>query len=137
MRNFPKENYVIFKNQGADGQGVAFKVEEFEKLTFALDTSSSAAMTIKALISTQETEPDWSASQSATNQYSYARITSLGTGTTVAGATGIVLSGTDVHDTYTVELGSGAVRWINFDLSGYSAGQIDELALFPVNNTLR
>ena len=53
MRNFPKENYIVFDLQGADGNGVAFNVEEFEKLIFGLDTSSSAAMTIKALISVQ------------------------------------------------------------------------------------
>jgi len=136
MRNIPStENYVIFLNKAATGTGTAFPIQQFKDLMLSLDTSGSADMTIKIQVSNQLSQPDFSASQSASNQWAYAEIQNIDDHALIAGGTGIVASGTDLHKMYSV-VPKGPFRWLCATITARSAGTLTQLALTPSTDTL-
>lgn len=100
--------------------GTSLLVEDYDHIVLTLDTASSASGTVKFQISMQDGLPDFSASQSATNQWDYVEIVDLEDGTIIDGDTGVALAGTDDHRHFEANI-SGA-RWICATITAYTAG---------------
>ena len=105
------------------GPGVALDVEQYKCVRFQLATQSSAAGTLKFAISSSEIQPDFSISPSYTNRYSFVQIVDYAQGNTIPGATGIVLTGTDVVANY--EVNTNLIKWICPIMTAHSAGTWD------------
>lgn len=103
--------------------GTWMEVSDFRKLILALDTSGSANMTIIAYGSVQEAKPDLSASASVTNQYAPISLYDIDSGAAIAGSTGIVLTGTDVHKIY--QINTDGLKWFNLSVTARSGGTVD------------
>ncbi|NCU39995.1 hypothetical protein EOL99_03840 [Candidatus Falkowbacteria bacterium] len=80
--------------------------------------------TVKIAISDQEDMPNFNASASETNRWSYAQIKDLADGSSVNGATGITVSGT-IHRLF--EINSNKIRWVCPIVSSYVAGDLTSL----------
>ena len=111
--------------------------EEFRTQDIQFFTSGSANLTVKVAISSGvqpslETSasmdlPHFGATISITNPYSLADIIALdATNTTIAGATGIVASGTDLAKTY--EVNTNLQKYMTLLLTAWSAGRITAIA---------
>ena len=83
---------------------------DFKTIDLFVSTSGSATLTLALAVSMGAAEskqtsprksyPNMGATVSVSNPYSFAQLTDLNNGTEITGATGIVLTGTDVEDQY-------------------------------------
>lgn len=128
-----EEVKTILAQAAATGAGAAMDVTDFRHLELAIDTNNNASMTIKVYGSIQELPPTWTSSQSYTNQWSPIQIIDLNDQSTVTGATGIVLSGTDTHRMFEVNV--NGLKWVNVIVTAYSAGNVTA-QLKPFNDNL-
>lgn len=86
----------------------AFNVADFVHVGFTV-ANTGATGTLKFACSMQETAPTFSSTQSVTNRWDYVEIIDLEDGTSIAGDTGIVTTGsTDVRQ---FELNTNNLRW--------------------------
>lgn len=128
---------VAGSGAGAGSSGVAIiapKIlfcQDFKSIQFELETSSSASCTINPVGSfgrkfadevNGNNTPNFGATQSKSNPWAYLGFVNLDDGSFTAGATGIVLAGTDVHKLYEINVNSG--RFITFLLTAWTAGVI-------------
>lgn len=97
-------------------------VADFDNCNISLHTTGSANFNIKVKMSEQETLPNFKNAASSTNRWSFLQITDLASGTAVAGATGVTMSGVDVNNTY--EANMNGCRWITAEISSYVAGSV-------------
>jgi hypothetical protein len=95
---------------------------EFQHIVLSVDSASSANLTIKFQASISETMPDFSAAQTASNQWDYIDVKDYEDEASIDGDTGISLSGSDDHRT--VMINSDHIRWVNCILTAWSAGNI-------------
>lgn len=109
----------MFAAKGASGVSLAHWVEGYSKVFFQFGTITSANGTLKFQISLSREKPDFSAASTPTNHWVYASVIDMAPGTAIAGATGIVLSGTDA--TKCLELNVGTPCWISAELT-WTAG---------------
>lgn len=134
LTNYNTNANIAGSGAGAGSGGVlvpAPKVilgRDFKTITYSVSTSNSADMTIKLLGSngtvssgTQDT-PNFGATQSPSNPYSFIQFVNLSDGSSVDGATGIVLSGTDINNLY--ESNTNFLKYLTFVITAYSAGTI-------------
>lgn len=121
----------LFDAAAAKASSVPTLVQDRQHLFLTLATSWNANCTIKVQISYQETEPDFSAAASPTNQWSYVQVKLATTAAAIDGATGIVLTGTDSTMNYTVNI--EWARRIGATITAISAGAIT-LLLAARNN---
>lgn len=112
----------IFSAKTGTGTGTAHKVESFDKIFFQFGSAASANFTVKFQISFSDDKPDFSASQSVTNNWDYVSVIDLQSGAAIAGDTGIVLTGTD--DVRNLELNASGARWICATKTASSAGSL-------------
>ena len=106
----------------ATGSGATLLVEDFVNLTLALDSASSANLTVKVQGSIQQLAPTWGSAQSASNQWDYLLLKDLEDGSSIDGDTGLVLSGSDDHRLFEVNV--NGIRWLNLIVTARSAGSI-------------
>lgn len=106
-------------------------VKEFENININLHTSSSANCTLKAVGSlglkdSSQTShgdvPNFGATQSASNPWTYVAIQNIDSGTVLAGSTGVVLTGTDTNSQYTT--GTNGINYFTVIPTAWSAGVI-------------
>lgn len=108
-------------------------------------TAGTATMTLKVAISqgkpkgSSETSPrydfpNFGATVSVSNPYTFAQIINLDTAAGVNGATGIVVSGTDIANSYEVNINS--VKYVTVFPISWSAGSVSIKALLTGKSPL-
>jgi hypothetical protein len=117
-------------------------IEDFRNCILQVDTSSSANFTFKIAGSigkmrsdttSQGDVPNFSATQSKSNPYTFIQIINLATGAAVDGATGVTSAGTDIHNTY--EININGLKYFTPVLTAWSAGVLSVKAqLFSGDN---
>jgi len=75
--------------------------------------------------------PNFGATQSKSNPYSFVQLINLDTAAGVNGATGVTSSGTDLHNMYEVNI--NALEYLSLILTAWSAGAITVKALLADN----
>lgn len=91
-------------------------------LTYDTDGGGDAALTVKFQGSISETEPDFSAAQSPSNQWDYIQVIDLEDQSTIDGDTGIAVATADDHRQ--VEANINALNYINAIVSGWTEGEV-------------
>ncbi len=109
----------MFDAKGASGVSLAHYVQGYEKVFFQFGTTTSGSGTLKIQISFSKEKPDFSTTSTPTNHWTYASVIDMAPGTSIAGATGVVLSGTDA--TKNLELNVGCPCWVSAELT-WTAG---------------
>lgn len=140
-----QETKDLLTNATANATGVVMDVADFRHLILAIDTSNSASFTIKVQGSIQDVvkattgvagtvigPPDFTAGQAQDNQWTYIQLLDLNDQSSITGATGIVLSGTDTHRMF--EVNTNGLKWLTVTLSSYSAGN-GWIRVKPFNDT--
>lgn len=106
-------------------------VKEFENININLHTANSANCTLKAVGSlglntgdqtSHGDTPNFGATQSPSNPWTYIAIQNIDSGTVLAGSTGIVLTGTDTHAQYTT--GTNGLTYFTVIPTAWTAGAI-------------
>lgn len=123
---------TILDAVAATGGNTPMDVTDFRHLVLALNTTGSASCTIKIQGSISETKPDFTASQSPSNQWTYLQIIDLADQSVVNGATGVVLTGTDTNRMF--EINTNGVKWVNVIVTAWAAGAITA-KLKPFNDS--
>ena len=98
----------------------------------SLITTGSATLTVKIQVSYQEKVPDFTSASSPTNHWVYGGSYDIDPWTFIAGSTGVSASGTDINKILVVN--ENNPRWINLEVSGYSAGTV--YAFITANNNI-
>lgn len=106
----------------ANGPGVALDVSNYKAIALQLRTKNNAAATIKFAVSMSLNKPDFSIPPSYVNPYDFVDLAWLNNNNSVPGATGIVLTGTDLIRIY--EVNTDYIKWLCPIVSGYAAGDI-------------
>lgn len=123
-------------------------MKDFRNAVLQLYTSGTATTTIKSAASLgkpsvsasstpgdgstlEPTMPNFGATVSSTNPYSFVQLLNLNAQETVAGATGVVVAGTDIGNMYEVNF-NALTYWLLLPVS-WSAGAITAI-LFVTNN---
>lgn len=127
--------YVNTSGAGAGADGVivlapkVLLVEDFRNVIFSVETSSSANFTFKPAgslgkLASDATShgdtPNFGATISKSNPYSFVQIINLDTAAAVNGATGVTSAGTDLHNTYEVNV--NGLKYLTFVLTAWTAG---------------
>ncbi len=86
------------------------------------DGGGDAEMTVKFQVSDQDTEPDFSAVQTVSNQWDYAKVMNLEDRSEIDGDTGFVFNGDDNHVRLLVQ--DNTAKWINVIISLWVAGEV-------------
>lgn len=115
----------LFDDQAVDGISESENVDNYRHLMIAIDTDGSAELTVRIKGSIQATPPDFSAAQSKSNQWSYLQLKDLETGNSLAGATGLVASGTDLNKLY--EVNTNGIKYIVAEVSSRTVGTVSVL----------
>lgn len=113
---------TILSAADANGVGTSMNVIDFKHAIFSVDTDNSANLTIKFQGSIADEAPDFSAAQSATNQWDYIEVIDLEDGSAIDGDTGISPAGTD--DNRMVEANINGLTYVNVIVSSRSAGDV-------------
>jgi len=117
-------------------------VEDFRNAVFSVETSGSASFTLKPAGSlgvpnadatplAHGDTPNFGATQSASNPYSFIQIINLDTAAAVNGATGVTSAGTDLHNTY--EVNTNGLKYLTFVLTAWTAGTLTVKAQLYTN----
>lgn len=113
---------TILDAKAANGVGNAILVEGYRHKVLQIDSAGSANLTIKVQASDSDTAPDFSAAQSVTNSWDYVQCKDLQDGSSKNGDTGLAFAGSDDHVRW--EINDNGAKWINVEVSGYTAGTI-------------
>ena len=115
---------TVFDAATANGFGTAVETGQLVNVDFYIHTASSASLTIKLWGSIALDEPVWTDGASATNIMTnvYMWDENDPENDNVIGATGIVLTGTDIARTLMANVNN--LRWMNMEISGYVAGTV-------------
>ncbi len=113
---------------------------DFRHLELQVDTASSANMTIQIMGSQGRMTPSadtgapvFGATQSAANPWTFIDLIDLADGSSIAGATGIAPTGTDIHKNY--EINVNGIMWICPMVTAWTAGSVSiKAALFNDTN---
>ncbi len=133
---------------GAGSSGVMIKApkillaQDWTNCILSFESSGSLNATIKiagslgkpvsaATDKRSEDTPNFGATQSKSNPYTFLQIINLDTAAAVNGATGITSAGTDLHTTYEVNI--NAIKYLCPVLTAWVAGAITLKALFTNN----
>lgn len=113
---------TILDAKGATGWGTVIPVNEFRHLSLSFGTASSANMTVKFAGSASKDKPDFTAVRSVSNHWDYVNVVDLQSGSSIAGDTGIALTGTD--DFRNLVFNVDGLHWINVEVFAWSAGTV-------------
>lgn len=132
---------------GAGSSGVmvvapkVLNIKDWRNVILSIETSSSANFTIKLAgsigkpqsnVTPPQTDcPNFGATQSKSNPYTFMQIINLDTAAAVNGATGITSAGTDLHNQY--EINVNAMKYFAPVLTAWSAGVLTLKALCTDN----
>ena len=139
---------IVGSGGGAGADGVMIKApkiilaRDWVNCILSFESSGSLNATIKiagslgkpltsASDKLSEDTPNFGATQSKSNPYTFLQIINLDTAAAVNGATGITSAGTDLHTTYEVNI--NAVKYICPVLTAWVAGAITLKALLTDN----
>lgn len=131
---------VAGSGAGAGSSGICLlapkipMVVDFRNLELHVITSGTATTTIKvagAFGGANGDAPNFGGTVSAANMYSFIQLVNLDTAATVNGATGIVVAGTDIANSY--EINSNVLRYVCVFPVSWSAGVIT-VELIAKNN---
>ena len=114
--------YTILTAAAATGAGNSIFVRDFKNIILALDSASSANMTIKIQGSISEDAPDFGAAQSTSNQWDYVQTIDIQDGASIDGDTGVILTGTDDHRQ--LEANINGLNWVTVNITARSAGSL-------------
>ena len=119
---------TIFNGQGATGTGTVVNVEGWEKILVEITTGSSANLTLKLQGSISDTQPDFSAAQSAANMWDYlsfrdSEAVASEQADATAGDTGFAVTGTD--DFKNVFVIYPGLKWLCATVTARSAGSVN------------
>lgn len=113
-------------------------VGDFRNVILSVHTSGSANFTAKVAGSlgkptgnSHGNTPNFGATQSATNPYTFVQIINMDTAATVNGATGITTAGTDLNNSYEVNVNS--LKYLTIVPTAWSAGTITIKAFLTDN----
>ncbi len=121
------QRYLILDAKAATGVGNTIDVRDFRNCVVKIGTASSANLTVKAQgavasVTTPDTPPTFSSTQSVANHWDYVQMIDLEDGTPVDGDTGFVVTGTD--DFRQFEININSLDYINFSVTARSAGSV-------------
>lgn len=102
--------------------GKSIFIQDFTHAILALSFVTTPTMTVKIQGSIEETCPDFSAAQSASNHWDYIDIIDLQNGTSIDGDTGVACTGTADYRLF--EINVNGLRYVNAIISGWSAGTV-------------
>lgn len=148
LQNYNTGANIAGSGAGAGASGVMsvapkiLLVTDWRNVIFSVETSGSFNGTIKIAGSLgdpvttaagkySEDTPNFGGTQSASNQYSFLQIINLDTAAAVNGATGVTSAGTDLHNTY--EINVNAVKYITWVFTAWSAGAVTIKAIMTDN----
>lgn len=112
--------------KAATGSGISLLVEDFIHMILAMNTASSANLTVKVQGSISDTEPAWGSAQSPSNSWDYVQIKDLEDGSAIDGDTGFAPAGTD--DNRLFEVNVNGLKWLNLIVTARSAGSVTAIA---------
>ena len=110
-------------------------VEDFRNIILQVFTSGTATLTLKVAGAAGDNNgnpPNFGATISATNFYTFLQSIDLDTGSTVNGATGFAAAGADITKSYEVNINTE--KWITLVPAAYTSGVITVKAILS-NNT--
>lgn len=116
---------TLFAAQAADAVSELQNVDNARHIVAAIDTSGSAALRVRFKGSIADEAPNFSNAQAADNQWDYLQLKDLESGASLAGATGLLLSGSD--DNRMFEVNTNGMKWIVAEVSSHSAGVVTVL----------
>lgn len=117
------ELHTFFSAKATTGIGITMNVDDYQHVILQFSSALNANATIKAVGSISDDSPDFTAAQTAANHFDFVDMIETGTGgTSIAGATGLILTGTDriINLVLNVE----AVKHLNMKITARSAGSI-------------
>lgn len=106
----------------AVGSGAVLDVSDYDVVVLAINTASSANLTIKIQGSIADTAPTWGSAASPSNQWDYVQMKDLEDGSSVDGDVGVAPAGTD--DQRHFEVNVNGLKWLNVIVTAYSAGTV-------------
>lgn len=115
----------LFDAQAVDGISELENVGNSRHLGVAIDSANSAELTVRFKGSLTNTPPDFSAAATPDNQWAYLALKNLQTEASIDGATGVVISGTDIHNMY--EVNTNGIKFIVAEVSSRTVGDVDVL----------
>lgn len=127
-----RENHTFLNAQAATGQGTSWDVSKFRHITICIATASSGNLTVKCQgaigkTAANFTEPAWGTARSKTNMWDYIAMYDYQDASKVDGDTGVAVTGTDDIRQFTVNV--DGLHWLNFDLTAYTAGNVDVIGV--------
>jgi len=150
---FSLQNYVTGANIAGSGAGAGsggvvvlapkiMDVSDWRNVIISVSTSGSFNGTFKIAGSlgkpvvlpsdkTSEDTPNFGATISASNPYSFLQIINLDTAAAINGATGVTSAGTDLQNTY--EINVNGVKYITLVFTAWTAGTVTVKALTTDN----
>ena len=96
------------------------QVEDWEHVLIILSSQASANFTVKFQGSHSTTCPDFSAAQTATNEWDYIQVKDYQNNAAIDGDTGVAFAGTD--DVRLFEFNTNGLKWVTATVTARSAG---------------
>jgi hypothetical protein len=118
--------------QATTGIGNSIYVGDFRNAVVTISSASSANFTIKCVGGISQEIPDFTATASTANPWTFVQMVDLNDGLPVTGSTGVVATGTDIVRTFEVNV--NALQWINFNITARSAGNVTVIIQVTDNN---
>jgi hypothetical protein len=116
-----KSFHTFFTAKAADGIGTPASCTDYNNIALTLDVDATATLTVKFQGSMSETMPDFAASATSTNQWTYIDVIDSVDGASIDGGTGVAISGATKHGHYLVNV-DGGLTYVNAIISGRSGG---------------
>ena len=112
----------ILSAQGATGAGTAVNVQDFRHITVVVSSANTADLTVHAQGAIAATAPTWTSAAALANEWSYIGMYDYEDATFKDGDTGIVFAGADDTAIYTIN--TDGLKWLNFRVSAWVAGDV-------------
>lgn len=122
MRNFSQQ-FTCLSAKAATGTGLAMLISDWEHILITLSSQSSANFTVKFQASHSDSCPDFSAAQSATNEWDYIQVKDYQNNSAIDGDTGVAFAGTD--DVRLFEFNTNGLKWVCATVTARSAGSVN------------
>lgn len=132
---------------GAGSGGICLKapqiamVQDFRNIVVSIITAGTATTTIKTAISQGRAEadahtgykdlPNFGATPTKANPYSFSQIINLDDESLINGGTGVVIAGTDINKNY--EVNTNIIKWMTVFPISWTAGSITVIMLATQN----
>jgi len=115
---------VILNEAVANGVGTPINVGMFNTVMLQVGSTNSGACVLKVQGSISNDVPAFGTAASVTNHWDYVETYDLMSATELVGDTGLTFSGTDANNIRNLMVNVANLKWINVEVSGYSAGKV-------------